>query len=67
MTVDPHNTCNDCAFWDSGHDPEAGVCRKKAPVASALDINMKVIGVTSPAIWPLTSPSDWCGDFDEKL
>jgi len=42
--------CRNCSVWDE----ESGTCHANAPVL--VDDDMI-------AIWPKTTPDDWCGDF----
>lgn len=73
MTTLPR--CADCAFWDNhGDETRKGDCKKRAP------IGVKEPGFTTTypsgervvetwnvrAKWPLTSPADFCGEFERK-
>lgn len=49
--------CRDCFYWhsQSGLAPVTE-CRKNAPIATDRM-------VCRTALWPTTSPEDWCGEF----
>ena len=46
-------TCGNCAFWRSPGGP-SGTCRRSAPAAGH--------GAARVAHWPLTRPTEFCGD-----
>ena len=47
-------TCKDCRYWDGDPDRD-GVCRRRSPAVFDAEKDW--------AVWPVTSPSDWCGDL----
>lgn len=51
--------CKDCAFWDHVEE-DSGWCRVHAPVA----VGSKYFRAL--AIWPITGPFAWCGEFKPK-
>jgi len=52
--------CGDCQYWATpslgrGAPPKEAACRRHPPMPG------------SPwAQWPMTKPSDWCGDFEAR-
>jgi hypothetical protein len=62
-------TCETCEFWDTSprhgiHLKNEGRCRARPPTivhAMMGDTSFRVV-----AVWPVTSPSDWCGAWTKK-
>lgn len=53
--------CSACRFWiEDGPDDERGECRKHAPHPL---VSLKEWAVSPKACWPITFPSDWCGEY----
>jgi len=48
--------CESCRFWDDYGNGETGECRRRAPRR----------GQHGDGCWPLTRPSDWCGQWEAK-
>lgn len=51
------NTCSSCRFWASVYIENGGECRRRAPIQNP------GLGLIQ---WPITSGTDWCGDFEIK-
>jgi hypothetical protein len=64
MVKDNKRACWLCRQWEPGPIPEGeagpstGWCRKNAPLVTG--------GMMSAVetVWPITSPNDWCGQFE---
>jgi hypothetical protein len=59
--ADSKAQCECCIFWREGYSQyfsKIGTCRRHAPrpVHDPEDRG-------DPACWPVTHPTDWCGDF----
>ncbi|MDQ8190036.1 hypothetical protein [Roseibacillus persicicus] len=54
-------TCQACAYWEASSDK--GECRRHAPQNIVFEVNEKV---SVESRFPITSASNWCGDFSEK-
>ena len=53
--------CSSCWFWDPVELHEWGLCRLNAPrPAQSAD------GRAPRAVWPTTTPRDWCGDWSQR-
>lgn len=52
--IDKPRCCIDCSFYDFGNSE----CRKRAP-------NIPT-GAADDRAWPLVSPEDWCGEYEER-
>jgi hypothetical protein len=61
-------SCEECRFWEGIGDIDGevrdGFCRRHAPRA-ALRAREGEAGEVATN-WPLTTPSDWCGEFEER-
>jgi len=63
-------TCSECKFWTQ---PQAmpmpqglGQCRRNAPVALPAPPGMPMMQAPAGVIWPVTMPTDSCGQFEAK-
>lgn len=65
--------CENCRYWIAGNGG-AAACHQAAPVAvpwiagrGALadywNSSAQIVGVEARAVWPVTQPSDWCGQW----
>jgi hypothetical protein len=60
--------CGRCAYWaapvaDKGAAvPKEAPCRRRSPVPMPVEKNFRVFDFR--AVWPVTKPTDWCGDFE---
>lgn len=53
--------CSSCTFWvpqESRHNI-IGQCRRHAPIHHHRNYPT---GYPDSALWPVTNPTDWCGD-----
>ena len=58
--MDSSLTCADCRFWEPEEGMPSGECRRRAPVAVAVEPE----GWTG---WPRTAGVDWCGEGERPL
>ncbi len=50
--------CETCKFWKKQENRQFGDCRRYSPkVLTARS------GEQKPSKWPMTNPTDWCGDY----
>ena len=75
----PNQRCETCRFWKD-HDDVAshreaaanpdlsqlvGECRRHAPRLVLADVQPNAdMACADSVVWPLTSPLDWCGDYE---
>ena len=57
--------CRDCALWDNGEDPEAGLCRLLAPQPRLAGQGGQQ-DLSEHVVWPITYAADGCGEGRER-
>jgi len=66
--------CKNCRYWhdldypNPGIDGVTGQCRRNPPMqtkGSTMGADCSAME-TDEAVWPITEPDDWCGEFNEK-
>lgn len=62
--------CADCKFWDNrGDETRNGDCRKHAPIGvktPGARRGHEVLDWRVTAMWPMTNPADFCGEFERR-
>ncbi|MGJ8671419.1 hypothetical protein [Rubritalea sp.] len=61
-TATKTRTCAACAYWDSA-DNSNGNCRRSSPQSVVFEVSSEK---TIKTVFPVTSASDWCGEFKSK-
>jgi len=57
--------CETCRFYRPTNLYAEGERRRHAPIHKALEPSAR--RYERESAWPTTQPSDWCGDWHEKL
>ncbi len=63
-TTTQHSTtavCSACKHWNNTQDTGKGECRRHAPQSLVFTVDSKT---SFESRFPVTSGSDWCGDFE---
>jgi hypothetical protein len=60
--------CANCRFWKVVDDDpeEPGQCHRRAPLPLRLVGDANPLFHLSSTSWPVTTPDDWCGEFEPK-
>jgi hypothetical protein len=59
-------SCEKCRYWLDESDEGAGLCRRYAPRPVHYNVTTRASDIADLAIWPVTGPYDWCGEYWEK-
>ncbi len=52
--------CNTCRHWQASADRSGGICRRNAPITTAV---ATATGDVLKTVWPSTGPGDYCGEY----